>query len=767
MENNIIESQMSKEMSQSFINYAIAVITNRALPDIRDGMKPVHRRIIYSMANLGMYHNKPHKKSARIVGDVLGKYHPHGDSSVYGAMVRLAQDFSLRYPLIDGQGNFGSIDGDAPAQMRYTEARLSKCSEDLLCDIKKNVVEFKQNFSEDEMEPVVLPSKFPHLLANGTTGVAVGMACSFPPHNINNTIDSITSYLKDNDITEELLAETIVGPDFPTGGVIINKLDLKEAYRTGRGKIKVRGKYIVEEGSTPKQNKKIIFYEIPYMKKKEAIITKIIDLCKLKTIDGIVDVRDESAKDIRIVIEVNKNFDPDHIANMLFAKTDLAVTVSLNFTCLINNQPKTVSLKELITHYSNFQYEMLINKTNFDLKKINDRLHILTGLIKALADIDKTIEIIKASQSTTIAKQSLMKHFLLTDMQADAILSMKLSRLTKIKTSELEKEFADKTAESNYLSSILSNKELQTKLLLKDLDDMKVKYGDNRRTILENIVVEKIGSGKTKEVKPLSIQIQSNFKVSKISNGHLKDGSYHYNDNESIAVLTDKGMAEKIAIKDIQTGCSLTSKILNDIIITVIKNKENKKYFVIVTANGYIKKSLANVYDGINRRGSAIKLETGDKVVAAFYMNDEDLALLSANGNIIRFPSPSINPIGKLAKGVAGMKLSDKDKVVSATPISADSDSILILSDMGYIKRVSLKDVTTQNRNGKGLKCFKPSIDVDYAKIVKDSNIKNSVRIYHDNKLKVVSGSSVVVKGRTSSGMQLLPKKGSRNVVFD
>lgn len=403
---NIFQMDIIEEMEQCFIDYSLSVITDRALPDVRDGLKPVHKRILYAMNDLGLTNNKPHKKSARVVGDVIGKYHPHGDSSVYDAMVRMAQDFSLRYPLVQGQGNFGTIDGDPAAAMRYTEARMSKIAAEMLRDIKKDTVDFRPNFSEDEEEPVVLPSRIPNLLLNGTTGIAVGMACSFPPHHLGSTIDMITSRIKGESTTVEDLVNVLKAPDFPTGGLIINQNELLEGYQTGRGRVRLRGKYTVEKNGKTREN--LIFTEIPYAVNKEKLIEDIAKLCETKEIEGIADLRDESNREgIRIVIELKKDVNPDVMANILFSKTQLENTFSINFTCLVNGNPRVLNLMEITDEYIKHQKEVLTRRTQFDLNKVQARLHVLEGYLKALENIDNIIKIIKGSANSSVARKTL------------------------------------------------------------------------------------------------------------------------------------------------------------------------------------------------------------------------------------------------------------------------------------------------------------------------------------------------------------------------
>ena len=455
IEETIFPVNINDEVSQSFLDYSLSVITDRALPDVRDGLKPVHRRIIWTMFENGLFNSKMYKKSADTVGSVLGRYHCHGDLSVYDAMVRLAQDFSLRYPLVDGHGAFGDIDGNPAAHMRYTEARLAKIAEEMTRDIKKDTVDWKPNFSEDREEPVVLPSRFPNLIVNGATGIAVGMACSFAPHNLDSAINAVVAYINNNKISHEELFNIIEGPDFPTGGIIINKDELLDGYKTGRGRVRIRAKYKIE---TRAKKTLLVFTEIPYMTKMTKIIEDIVTLCEGKEIEGISDVRDESDQNISLVIEISKGYDAENIANVLFAKTQLENTYSINNTCLVDDEPKVLSMKDMIRHYVEFQQDLLIRRTEFELNKILIRLNIVEGLIIALANIDEVIRIIRESDSTDSARSSLISAFVLNEEQAKAILDMRLAKLTKLQVNELKEEKIELTNSKIYLEKITRKK---------------------------------------------------------------------------------------------------------------------------------------------------------------------------------------------------------------------------------------------------------------------------------------------------------------------
>ena len=520
---NIIQVDLVEDIEQSFLDYAMSVITDRAIPDIT-GLNPVHRRILYSAYELGLTNNKPHKKSARIVGEVIAKWHPHGDSSVYDAMVRMAQDFSMRYPLIDGQGNMGTIDGDPAAASRYTEARLSKIAFEMLRDINKNVVNTKPNFSDDEQEPVILPSRIPNLLLNGTTGIGVSLACSFPPHHLGSTIDMIINRLNSTHNTVEELLKDLQGPDFPTGGVIINKYELLEGYKTGRGRVRVRGKYTVE--SRGKNTENLIFTEIPYGVNKEKLITDIAKLCESKEIEGITDLRDESNREgIRIVIELKKDINPDVMANILFSKTQLENTFSMNFTCLVNGEPKVLNLLQIVDEYIKHQKDVIKRRTEFDLNKVQSRLHILEGLLKALENIDNVIKIIKSSSNSAEARRTLEGLYNFSETQSKSILDMKLSKLTGLEKIEIEQETSKLKETEEELLTILNNEQALISLLNSELNEIKNQYNDNRRTEIiqinknnvekdiefvqpEEVVVVMSKNGNIKKIPAKSFKIQ-------------------------------------------------------------------------------------------------------------------------------------------------------------------------------------------------------------------------------------------------------------------
>ena len=587
---NIFQMDIIEEMEQCFIDYSLSVITDRALPDVRDGLKPVHKRILYAMNDLGLTNNKPHKKSARVVGDVIGKYHPHGDSSVYDAMVRMAQDFSLRYPLVQGQGNFGTIDGDPAAAMRYTEARMSKIAAEMLRDIKKDTVDFRPNFSEDEEEPVVLPSRIPNLLLNGTTGIAVGMACSFPPHHLGSTIDMITSRIKGESTTVEDLVNIIKAPDFPTGGLIINQNELLEGYQTGRGRVRLRGKYTVEKNGKTREN--LIFTEIPYAVNKEKLIEDIAKLCETKEIEGIADLRDESNREgIRIVIELKKDVNPDVMANILFSKTQLENTFSINFTCLVDGNPKVLNLMEITDEYIKHQKEVLTRRTKFDLNKVQARLHVLEGYLKALENIDNIIRIIKGSANSLVARKILEEAYGFSEIQSKAILEMKLSKLTGLEKIEIENEISELTSlEEKYLGILNDNSKLM-ELLLDELAEIKDNYNDERRTDFtqistnkeekdiqfvqpEEMVVVMTRNGNIKKIPASSFRVQrKNGKGIKNYDEVILD-VIKTNTIDTLMFFTTYGKVYRLLVDDVPTGTNSSRGVAVSTLIKVEPKEE-------------------------------------------------------------------------------------------------------------------------------------------------------------------------------------------------
>ena len=777
---NIISQDMIKEMEQSFLDYSTSVITGRALPDARDGLKPVHRRILYALAELNLVPTKPYKKSARIVGDVIGKYHPHGDSSVYEAMVRMAQDWSLRYPLVEGQGNFGSVDGDGAAAMRYTEARMSKITLEMLRDLKKDVVDFQPNFSEDLEEPMVLPSRIPNLLLNGTSGIAVGMACSFAPHNINEVIDGIIATINNRDITvEELHKEYIKAPDFPTGGTIINQHELLNGYKTGKGRVRIRGKYNVEKIG---RIECLVFYEIPYGVKKEKLIEDIAKLCEDKSIEGITDIRDTSNKHgMRIEIEVKKDINPDVIANHLFRLSALEDTYSLNHTAIVNKSPKVLNLKELIEVYIDHQVEVITRRTQFDLRKIDARLHIIEGLLKALEDIDNVIALIKASNNVQVAIEGLMKKYSLSEIQAKAIVEMKLRKLTGLEKVELEQENKELVEEANHLKSILGSTEVLNSVLIDELNEIKSNYGDARKTDVTNIIVKAdekdiqyvqpeevvvvmTKAGNVKKIPAKSFKVQNrNGKGVKNQDDIILD-VIRTNTIDTLMVFTALGKMYRLVVDQVPTGTNSSRGVAihtlvkmeehdKAIAITSLKRKTDAEFVVSVSEQGMIKKTKLEEYMKAKKSGiAAVGLREGDSIANIVFIKDEQLILVSEKGMSIRFKTDNIGSVGRTAIGVRGMKIAEGDRVVAALPINKDTDELAIFSQYGMAKRTSLKEYPVQGRDGKGTITYKPNDTtgvVVSAALVED---KDNVLVVGDQTSICISAKDIPSLGKASLG---------------
>lgn len=777
---NIISQDMIKEMEQSFLDYSTSVITGRALPDARDGLKPVHRRILYALAELNLVPTKPYKKSARIVGDVIGKYHPHGDSSVYEAMVRMAQDWSLRYPLVEGQGNFGSVDGDGAAAMRYTEARMSKITLEMLRDLKKDVVDFQPNFSEDLEEPMVLPSRIPNLLLNGTSGIAVGMACSFAPHNMNEVIDGIIATINNRDITvEELHKEYIKAPDFPTGGTIINQHELLNGYKTGKGRVRIRGKYNVEKIG---RRECLVFYEIPYGVKKEKLIEDIAKLCEDKSIEGITDIRDTSNKHgMRIEIEVKKDINPDVIANHLFRLSALEDTYSLNHTAIVNKSPKVLNLKELIEVYIDHQVEVITRRTQFDLRKIDARLHIIEGLLKALEDIDNVIALIKASNNVQTAIEGLMKKYSLSEIQAKAIVEMKLRKLTGLEKVELEQENKELVEEANHLKSILGSTEVLNSVLIDELNEIKSNYGDARKTDITNVIVKAdekdiqyvqpeevvvvmTKAGNVKKIPAKSFKVQNrNGKGVKNQDDIILD-VIRTNTIDTLMVFTALGKMYRLVVDQVPTGTNSSRGVAihtlvkmeehdKAIAITSLKRKTDAEFVVSVSEQGMIKKTKLEEYMKAKKSGiAAVGLREGDSIANIVFIKDEQLILVSEKGMSIRFKTDNIGSVGRTAIGVRGMKIAEGDRVVAALPINKDTDELAIFSQYGMAKRTPLKEYPIQGRDGKGTITYKPNDTtgvVVSAALVED---KDNVLVVGDQTSICISAKDIPSLGKASLG---------------
>jgi len=733
--------EIVNEMEESYLDYAMSVIVARALPDARDGLKPVHRRILYAMHKLGLKHNVKYRKSALVVGDVLGKYHPHGDSAVYDTLVRMAQDFSFRYTLVDGQGNFGSMDGDRAAAMRYTECRMTKAAEDLLMDIEKETVDFVDNYDASRKEPRVLPASLPQLLLNGTTGIAVGMATNIPPHNLGELIDALIYLLDKPEAEVEELMEFVKGPDFPTGGVMYNKKDILQAYATGRGKIITRAEAEIEEA---KRGWQIVVKEITYQTNKSQTIAKIADLAKSGRIDGIRDVRDESDKDgVRIVIELKKDAQPQKALNKLYLYTDLQKAFNVNMLALSDGlQPKVLGLKDLLEIFLNHRREVVKRRTEFDLKKTKERIHILEGLKKALDFIDAVIKTIKASKTKEIAHKNLMKKFKLSDLQATAILEMKLQTLAGLERKKIEDELKEKRKLAKYLESILNSKKKLEKVIEDELNSIKDKYADDRKTKVlargikefsqedlvpqEDTIIVATKSGYIKRVNPSAYKAQHRGGKGIMGAGHKTDDNISHfistDTHANILFFTSKGRAFDLKAYDLpeasrtakgQALVNFLNLEANEKVSSIISlDKEDKaKYFLFATRNGVIKKTRKEAFANLRRNGLiAIKLRGKDKLLwVKASTKGDDIVLVSSNGQAIRFSESNLRPLGRPASGVRGMKLKGDDHIVGMEIIPKEkADSFfLAVSENGIGKITKIKAYRRQGRGGSGIRTIK------------------------------------------------------------
>ncbi len=715
-------NELVDELSKNFIEYAAAVNGDRAIPDATSGLKPVARRILWGAFDGGYLSSKEYAKCARIVGDVMGKWHPHGDSSIYGALVRLSQPWIMRYPLIDFHGNMGSIAGDGPAAYRYTNARLSKLSEEgMLNNIKKKNVEFMANYDENDFEPITLPSIFPNLLCNPNSGIGVAMACNWLPHNLNEVAECIEKYIDEKEYS-------LAGPDFPTGGIIINKNDIPNIMATGHGSVKVRGRYKIEK------NKNIVFYEIPYGTSIENLITEIGKICEDKEIEGIEDIRDESGKKgLRIVIECDKNINPETIVPKLFAKTNLQTSISYNQVALVNKTPTELNLEQCLQIYVKHNIECICREAQFDLEKAGDRVHILNGLLKALEDIDNIITLIKKSESGAAAKEKLIKKYQFSEAQAKAILAMRLSSLASLEKIELQNEKAELDKKMDELNALLANEDLQKTEIKNRLNALVKKYGDKRKTELTQIDIKPeekeietvtpvdcvVLMTKTGNIKRIA---KSTFKIQKRNGKGVKNpddtllGAISTNTIDNLMLFTNKGKMYKLLVDNIPEGTN-TSKgmhinnLLNlepqeeIIAINSFERGSSAKYVIFITKNGQFKKTSIEEYKSVKKTTGiiAIKLNEGDTIANVVFANEEEFIIVTEEGMSIRFETKDIAPIGRNATGVKSIKLGEKDKILTGFPISAETKYIAIITENGLGKRVLLDDFPTQGRAGKGV----------------------------------------------------------------
>ncbi len=800
MEDNIFdkvhEVDLQKTMEKSYIDYAMSVIASRALPDVRDGLKPVQRRVLYSMIELNNGPDKPHRKCARIVGDTMGKYHPHGDSSIYGALVNMAQEWSTRYPLVDGHGNFGSVDGDGAAAMRYTEARLSKISMEMLADINKDTVDFQPNFDETEREPVVLPSRYPNLLVNGTSGIAVGMATNIPPHNLREVIQAVVKII-DNFIEEqretsiEELLEIVKGPDFPTGATILGTRGIEEAYRTGRGKIRVRAVTNIE--TLPNGKSRIIVTELPYLVNKARLIEKIAELVREKKIDGITDLNDHSSREgMRICIDLRKDANANVVLNQLYKHTQLQDTFGVIMLCLVTTkgrlEPKVLNLSEMLKYYLAHQEDVVTRRTKYDLNKAQERAHILEGLLKALDNIDEVIHIIRGSRSVQIAKQELMDRFELSDVQAQAIVDMRLRALTGLEREKLEAEYAELMDKIRKLKAILADRNLLLRVIREEILAIAEKYGDDRRTSIgfdaydismedmipkENTVITMTKLGYIKRMTVDNFRSQNRGGKGIKGMQTLEDDyieelmmttTHHY-----VMFFTNTGRVYRLKAYEIPEAgrtargtaiINLLQLMPNERITAVIPiNKfEEGQYLMMATKNGLVKKTPIQEYANVRKVGlAAISLRDDDELIEVKATNNKkNIILVTKYGQCIRFKETDVRSTGRVSMGVRGINLLDGDEVV-AMQLNSQGHYLLVVSEHGMGKRTSISEFTCQNRGGKGVKCYKIT--------EKTGNVIGAKAVNEENEIMMINTEGIIIRlqcsdisilGRITSGVKLI-----------
>ena len=794
--NRILPIEIAEEMKKSYIDYSMSVIVGRALPDVRDGLKPVHRRILYSMSELNLTPDKPYRKSARIVGDVLGKYHPHGDSAVYLAMVRMAQDFSTRGLLVDGHGNFGSVDGDSPAAMRYTEARMSKLALELLRDIDKETVDFVPNFDESLKEPAVLPSRYPILLVNGSNGIAVGMATSIPPHNLGEVIDATVHLIDNEECSVDDLMKFVKGPDFPTSAIIMGKENIAEAYRTGRGKVKVRARAVIEE--LPKGKQQIVVTEIPYQVNKAKLVERIAELVKDKKVEGISDLRDESNRNgMRIVIELKRDVNANIVLNNLYKHSQMEETFSVIMLALVNGQPKVLNLKQILYHYVQHQKDVVTRRTKFELNKAEARAHILEGLRIALDNIDAVISLIRASKTTQEAKSGLMEKFGLTDIQAQAILDMRLQRLTGLERDKIEAEYEELIKKINRLKEILANERLLLNVIKEEMLIIKENYADERRTEIRHaegeidmrdliedeeiaITLTHFGYIKRLPADTYKSQKRGGRGISALTTReedfvkHLVSTTTH----SKLLFFTNKGRVFRLNAYEIPEGkrqakgtaiVNLLQLGPNEKIATLlaIDEKDDNKYLLLATKNGIVKKTDREEFKNINKAGLiAIGLREDDELIGVKVTDgNKDVLLVTKEGMSIRFDENDIRSMGRSAMGVKGITLSNDDKVVSMSLCEEGTD-VLVVSENGFGKRTDINEYRTQIRAGKGIKTYNIA--------EKTGKLVGAEMVNEDDEMMIINSDGVLIRlrvneislfGRVTSGVKLMKTDDEVNVV--
>ena len=796
MDENIFDKiqdvDLKKTMEDSYIDYAMSVIAARALPDVRDGLKPVQRRILFSMIELNNGPDKPHRKCARIVGDTMGKYHPHGDSSIYEALVKLAQDFNTRYPLVDGHGNFGSIDGDGAAAMRYTEARLSKISMEMLADINKDTVDFDPNFDETEKEPTVLPSRYPNLMVNGTSGIAVGMATNIPPHNLREVISAVVkiidnTVLEDRDTDIEELIEIVKGPDFPTGATILGKRGIEEAYRTGRGKIRVRA--VSEINTLPNGKSEIIITELPYMVNKALLIQKIAELVKDKKIDGITGIIDQSnMQGIRVSIEVRRDANANVILNQLYKHTQLQDTFGVNMLALVDKQPKVLNLYEMLNYYLLHQKEVVTRRTRYELGKAEERAHIVQGLLIALDNIDEVISIIRGSETVALAKEKLMERFGLSDAQSQAIVDMRLKALTGLEREKLEEEYKELMKKIEELKAILADEKKLLMVIREEISAISDKYGDDRRTAIgfdefdismedlipdESTVITMTNLGYIKRMTPDNFRSQNRGGkgikgMQTIEDDYIEDilmtTTHHV-----ILLFTNKGRVYKLKAYEIpEAGRTARGTAIVNLLqlmpeekisaIVPVNGIRDEEYIFMATKSGIVKKTMSREYANIRKTGiQAITLRDSDELIEVKAVEDDkEVFLVTKYGQCIRFKTTDVRPTGRSAKGVIGMNLTDGDEVVGMQ-LDSQGDALLIVSEYGLGKRTPTSEFTVQHRGGKGIKCYRIN--------EKSGNVIGVKAVSSTREIMLITTEGIIIRmevsgistlGRITSGVKLI-----------
>ncbi len=797
-EDRIIPINIEDEMKSAYIDYSMSVIVSRALPDVRDGLKPVHRRILYGMAELGLQYNKAHKKSARVVGEVLGKYHPHGDSSVYDAMVRMAQKWSLRYPLVDGQGNFGSVDGDSPAAMRYTEARLQRISDELLEDIKKETVDFQLNFDDSLKEPTVLPSRIPNLLINGASGIAVGMATNMLPHNLSEVIDGTIAMIDNPEITIEELTQFIKAPDFPTGGIIYGVSGVKEGFETGRGRVVVRARADIETSKTGKET--IIVTEIPYQVNKAQLIMKIADLVNSKRVEGISDIRDESdRKGMRIVIEIKRDAIANVILSQLFKYTPLQTSYGVNNIALVNGRPMVLNLKDLLEEFVKFRLEVIVRRTKYDLRKAEERAHILEGLLIALDNLDEVIALIRGSKTVEEARNGLMSQFQLSEIQARAILDMRLQKLTGLERDKIREEYEELQKKIAHYKAILASEQMQRDIIKDELIEIKERFGDERKTEInyaagdisiedmipdEEVVITISQLGYIKRTKSTEYRAQGRggrgSKGSKTRDEDFIEHMFLATTHNYLLLFTEQGRCFWLRAYEIPEASKTSAgrviqniinlpkedKVKAYIIIEDLKDEAfiNNNFIVFCTKKGLIKKTLVEAFSRPRTNGiNAISINEGDMLLEARLTNgNNEILIANRSGRAIRFPEAKVRPMGRSAAGVRGITLSDTmedDRVVGMVSVDPNdpNTSILVVSEKGNGKRSALEDYRITNRGGKGVKTLQVTEKTGALITIKTVTEKDDLMITNRSGIVIrMPVSDMRIMGRATQGVRLI-----------